>query len=155
MEDAASFTVEFIYGGIVDPPCTGKRGICQAAFYRKLAGINFLEEDAPDATTLPRFRRLLERHGPNRLFFAAINRVMVQTGHMLKGGEEIASDEHLATIDYRICRRLSSLQKVSDNSADRVRIIEHAKFSVRCKAEPVPTYKKMHFTSCKARRYLL
>ena len=49
-------------------------------------GINFLEEDAPDATTLLKFRRLLEQHGLNKLFFDAINRVMVETGHMLKGG---------------------------------------------------------------------
>ena len=53
---------------------------------RKFVGINFLEEDAPDATTLLKFRRLLEQHGINKLFFEAINRVMVETGHMLKGG---------------------------------------------------------------------
>ena len=53
---------------------------------RKFVGINFLEEDAPDATTLLKFRRLLEQHGLNKLFFEAINRVMVATGHMLKGG---------------------------------------------------------------------
>ncbi|MBE7004419.1 MAG: transposase, partial [Ruminococcaceae bacterium] len=50
---------------------------------RKFVGINFLEEDAPDATTLLKFRRLLEQHGLNKLFFDAINRVMVETGHML------------------------------------------------------------------------
>lgn len=53
---------------------------------RKFVGINFLEEDAPDATTLLKFRRLLEEHKLNKLFFDAINRVMVETGHMLKGG---------------------------------------------------------------------
>ncbi len=53
---------------------------------RKFVGINFLEEDAPDATTLLKFRRLLEQHGINKLYFEAINRVMVETGHMLKGG---------------------------------------------------------------------
>ena len=47
---------------------------------------NFRKEDAPDATTLLKFRRLLEQHGLNKLFFNAINRVMVETGHMLKGG---------------------------------------------------------------------
>ena len=30
---------------------------------RKFVGINFLEEDVPDATTLLKFRRLLEQHG--------------------------------------------------------------------------------------------
>lgn len=192
---------------------------------RKFVGINFLEEDAPDATTLLKFRRLLEQHGLNKLFFEAINRVMVESGHMLKGGtvvdatiinassstknaqkqrdpemrqtkkgnewrfgmkchigvdafsglvhsievtpanvhdicaasklireddevvygdsgyigiekrDEIISDDHLSSIDYRINRRRSSLQKVSDNSIDWDRIIEHAKSSVRCKVE--------------------
>ena len=32
------------------------------------------------------FRHLLEAHGLNKLFFDAINRVMVQTGHRMKGG---------------------------------------------------------------------
>ena len=192
---------------------------------RKFVGINFLEEDAPDATTLLKFRRLLEQHELNKLFFDAINRVMVQSGHMLKGGtvvdatiinaspstknaqkqrdpemhqtkkgnewrfgmkchigadafsglvhtievtpanvhdicvtskliredddvvygdsgylgiekrEEIVSDEHLASINYRICRRPSSLQKVSGNSIDWDRVIERAKSSIRCKVE--------------------
>lgn len=33
-----------------------------------------------------KFRHLLEVNGLNKLFFDAINRVMVQTGHMMKGG---------------------------------------------------------------------
>ena len=192
---------------------------------RKFMGINFLEEDAPDATTLLKFRRLLEENGLNKVFFDAINRVMIETGHMLKGGtvvdatiinaspssrnaekardpemhqtkkgnewrfgmkchigvdafsglvhtiavtpanthditvatelireddevvygdsgylgiekrEEVTSDEHLSSIDYRINRRPSSLQKVSDRSIDWDRVIEHAKSSVRCKVE--------------------
>ncbi len=192
---------------------------------RKFVGINFPEEDAPDATTLLKFRRLLEQNGINKLFFEAINCVMVESGHMLKGGtvvdatiinaspstknaekqrdpemhqtkkgnewrfgmkchigvdafsglvhtievtsanvhdvsvaaklireddefvygdsgylgidkrEEVASDEHLSSIDYRINRRPSSLQKVSDNPFDWDRMMEHAKSSVRCKVE--------------------
>ena len=192
---------------------------------RKFVGINFLEEDVPDATTLLKFRRLLEKHGLNKLFFDAINRVLVETGHILKGGsvvdatiinapsstknaqkqrdpemhqtkkgnewrfgmkchigvdafsglvhtievtpanthditvasklireddevvygdsgylglekrEGIVSDEHLSSIEYRINRRPSSLQKVSDSSIDWDRVIEHAKSSVRCKVE--------------------
>lgn len=53
---------------------------------RKFVGINFLSEDAPDATTLLRFRHLLEEHGLNQAFFDAINRVMVASGYMMKGG---------------------------------------------------------------------
>jgi IS5 family transposase len=203
---------------------------------RKFVGINFLEEDAPDATTLLKFRRLLEQHGINKLFFEAINRVMVESGHMLKGGtvvdatiinaspstknaekqrdpemhqtkkgnewrfgmkchigvdafsglvhtmevtsanvhdvsvaaklireddevvygdsgylgidkrEEVVSDEHLSSIDYRINRRPSSLQKVSDNSFDWDRMMEHAKSSVRCKVRLANTKtQKMSF----------
>ena len=53
---------------------------------RKFAGIDFMTEAVPDETTLCKFRHLLERNGLNKLFFNAINRVMVQTGHMMKGG---------------------------------------------------------------------
>ena len=45
-----------------------------------------MTEAVPDETTLCNFRHLLEAHGLNKLFFDAINRVMVQTGHRMKGG---------------------------------------------------------------------
>ena len=53
---------------------------------RKFTGIDFVKESVPDETTLCKFRHLLEEHGLNKLFFEAITRVMVQTGHMMKGG---------------------------------------------------------------------
>lgn len=53
---------------------------------RKFMGINFMEEQSPDATTLLKFRHLLEEHGVNKLFFDAINRCLEQCGHMMKGG---------------------------------------------------------------------
>lgn len=53
---------------------------------RKFTGINFLTESVPDETTLCKFRHLLEKNGLNKLFFDAINRVMVSAGHMMKGG---------------------------------------------------------------------
>jgi len=53
---------------------------------RKFSGIDFMTEAVPDETTLCKFRHLLEANGLNKLFFDAINRVMVQTGHMMKGG---------------------------------------------------------------------
>ena len=52
----------------------------------KFTGINFMTETVPDETTLRKFRPLLEANGLNKLFFDAINRVMVQTGRMMKGG---------------------------------------------------------------------
>ena len=42
---------------------------------RKFMGINFLDQDVPDATTLLHFRHLLEEHGIGKLFFDAINAV--------------------------------------------------------------------------------
>ena len=53
---------------------------------RKFTGIDFMTENVPDETTLCKFRHLLEKNGLNKLFFDAINRVMVATGHMMKGG---------------------------------------------------------------------
>lgn len=53
---------------------------------RKFMGIEFMTESVPDETTLCKFRHLLEANGLNKLFFDAINRVMVATGHMMKGG---------------------------------------------------------------------
>ena len=51
---------------------------------RKFTGIDFLKESVPDETTLCKFRHLLEVNGLNKLFFEAINRIMVQSGHMMK-----------------------------------------------------------------------
>ena len=53
---------------------------------RKFTGIDFLTGSVPDETTLCNFRHLLEEHELNRLFFDAINRVMVSSGHIMKGG---------------------------------------------------------------------
>lgn len=53
---------------------------------RKFTEIDFMTEAVPDETTLCKFRHLLEKNELNKLFFDAINRVMVQTGHMMKGG---------------------------------------------------------------------
>jgi len=43
-------------------------------------------EEAPDATTLLKFRHLLEEHELNRVIFEAQNRILEETGHMLRGG---------------------------------------------------------------------
>ena len=53
---------------------------------RKFMGINFFEQDVPDATTLLHFRHLLEAHGIGKLFFDAINRCLEQAGRMMRGG---------------------------------------------------------------------
>ena len=50
---------------------------------RKFTEIDFMTEAVPDETTLCKFRHLLEKNELNKLFFDAINRVMVQTGHKI------------------------------------------------------------------------
>lgn len=208
---------------------------------RKFAGIDFTKEDVPDETTLCKFRHLLEKNGLNKLFFDAINRVMVATGHMMKGGTivdatiinapsstknaekardpemhqtkkgnewrfgmkchigvdagsglvhtievtaanehdvtvasrlireddevvygdsgylgiqkrpEVQNDAHLSAIDYRINRRPNSLPKVSENSIDWERLIEHRKSSVRSKVEHAFRIIKCQFRYTKTR----
>ncbi len=48
---------------------------------------------------------------------------------------EVAGDEHLSRIDYRINRRPGSLSRTSDGAMDWERYIEYLKSSVRCKVE--------------------
>lgn len=44
--------------------------------------INFMSEQVPDATTLLKFRHMIEENHLGEEFFKAINRVMEATGHM-------------------------------------------------------------------------
>jgi IS5 family transposase len=53
---------------------------------RKFMGIDFMQEQAPDATTLLKFRHLIEKSGLGKAFFEAINRCLEQCGHIMKGG---------------------------------------------------------------------
>lgn len=52
----------------------------------KFMNIDFMEEQVPDATTLLKFRHLLEENHLGEVFFKAINRVMEATGHIMHGG---------------------------------------------------------------------
>lgn len=54
--------------------------------FRKFMNIDFMEEQVPDATTLLKFRHLLEENHLGEEFFKAINRVMEATGHIMHGG---------------------------------------------------------------------
>lgn len=53
---------------------------------RAFIGIDLNREAAPDATTLLRFRRLLEVHGLTRSIFTAINTHLAQKGLLLREG---------------------------------------------------------------------
>ena len=208
---------------------------------RKFTGIDFMSGSVPDETTLCNFRHLLEEHELNKQFFEAINRVMEQTGHIMKGGTivdatiidapsstknaekkrdpemhstkkgnqwrfgmkchvgvdagsglahtivttpanihdvtvsselireddevvygdsaylgvqkrpEVANDEHLSSIDYRINLRPGRFPKVSDNAIDWTRHIEKLKSSVRCKVEHIFRIIKCQFGYRKVR----
>ena len=95
---------------------------------RKFTGIDFMEENAPDETTLCKFRHLLEAHGLNKLFFDAINRVMVATGHMMKGG---------TIVDATIINAPSSTknaEKARDPEMHQTKKGNEWKFGMKCHA---------------------
>lgn len=54
--------------------------------FRKFMKMDFMNDQAPDATTLLKFRHLLEENHLGEEFFEAINRVMEATGHIMHGG---------------------------------------------------------------------
>jgi len=54
--------------------------------FRTFMRIDFGNEQVPDATTLLKFRRLLEEKGIGKLFFDAISRALGERGHMMRGG---------------------------------------------------------------------
>jgi IS5 family transposase len=54
--------------------------------FRKFMGINFMDEQAPDATTLLKFRHMMEKSGIGEQLFRAINYVIEQSGYMMRGG---------------------------------------------------------------------
>ena len=54
--------------------------------FRKFMGVDFMEEQVPDATTLLKFRHLLEKNHLGEEFFKAISRVMEESGHIMHGG---------------------------------------------------------------------
>ena len=57
-----------------------------ATLLRTFMWINFLTEQVPDATTLLKFRHLLEEHKISELFFHAIANTLEKCGYMMRGG---------------------------------------------------------------------
>ena len=53
---------------------------------RSFMGLNFMEEQAPDATTLLKFRHMLEENKVCEKLFGAINHVLGQGGAIMRGG---------------------------------------------------------------------
>lgn len=54
--------------------------------FRKFMKIDFVSEQVPDATTLLKFRHMIEENHIGEVFFNAIKRVMDATGHIMHGG---------------------------------------------------------------------
>ena len=54
--------------------------------FRQFVGINFLEEQVPDATTLLNFRHLLEEHDLCKALFKDVNARLEAAGLMMRGG---------------------------------------------------------------------
>ena len=54
--------------------------------FRSFMGINFMEEQAPDATTLCKFRKLLDENGITKLFFDAMKAFLDKHGKLMHGG---------------------------------------------------------------------
>jgi IS5 family transposase len=53
---------------------------------RSFMKINFVDEQVPDATTLLKFRHLLEKHDIGQVFFHAIAATLEKCGYMMRGG---------------------------------------------------------------------
>lgn len=56
---------------------------------RKFMGLNFMQQKAPDATTLLHFRHLMERHNLSQQLFEAINQELEASGLIMRGGSII------------------------------------------------------------------
>lgn len=85
-----------------------------------------MTEAVPDETTLCKFRHLLEANGLNKLFFDAINHVMVQTGHMMKGGTIVD-----ATIINAPCSTKNT-EKARDPEMHQTKKGNEWKFGMKC-----------------------
>lgn len=53
--------------------------------FRKFMGNNFIDEQVPDATTMLKFRYLLEKNHPGEQMFKEINYVLEQGRAVMKG----------------------------------------------------------------------
>jgi transposase, IS5 family len=78
---------------------------------RKFVGIDLSRESAPDATTLLKFRRLLEIHNLTERIFVVINDLLAQQGLLLREGTLVAatitnSNVRMATLKKRFDQRV-------------------------------------------------
>jgi len=70
--------------GLADEAC--EDAVIETPILRKFLGINLLHEGIPDASTILRFRRLLEKHGLTKKMLDEVNRYLGDHGlRVLKG----------------------------------------------------------------------
>lgn len=60
--------------------------ICDSVAMRRFVGLGFMAEEAPDATTLLKFRHLLEEHKIGEKIFADVRERLDRAGLMMHGG---------------------------------------------------------------------
>ena len=121
---------------------------------RSFMGLNFHDEQAPDATTLLKFRRLLEEQELGKKMFEAIGQLLESKGCMMRGGTIVdatiiqapsstknASGErdeemHQTKKGNQLNRRPGTLnRKYQGYALEMERVEERRKSSVRSKVE--------------------
>lgn len=66
--------------------------ICDSYAMRKFMGLNFMQESAPDATTLLKFRRILENSVLGKVMFEGIVKRLESAGQIMRVGPFILCD---------------------------------------------------------------
>jgi transposase, IS5 family len=73
-----------LWFNFADEAC--EEALYEIALFREFAMIDLGEERVPDATTLLKFRRLLETHGLGEAIFARVNALLAERGLRVCGG---------------------------------------------------------------------
>lgn len=107
--------IHFISTGSIWPTLPAKkRSLYDIASLRHFAGIDLGCEAVPDATTLLKFRRLLEKHNLNEKRFAEVGRFLQGSGMTLKTGTIIAAPNSTKNADKK--RDLKCTRPARDSS---------------------------------------
>jgi IS5 family transposase len=99
---------------------------------RGFVGIDLTHESAPDATTLLKFRRLLEKHNLTRRIFDEINRHLASKGLMMREGTIvdaplIAAPPSTKNRDEKRDPEMHQSKKGKNCNFDRNRVMECAR----------------------------
>ena len=78
-----------------------EEGIFDSFAMRNFMGVNFLSSQAPDSTTLMKFRHLLEEHGLQKQIQAEIDALLEEKGLVMHGGTIVDATIHRASSSTR------------------------------------------------------